>query len=129
MNEFKQSWICPVCDKEALFENLVIDGYFLNVIKTLGADIHEIQLHKDGSWSKMEEEKQKTQIQDDEGFIISDDDEDEDEINNNTKRNKKSSEKPKVKVQKKEDKVTSQTSSGQSSLGICYPTIDLTLDD
>jgi hypothetical protein len=78
MNECKQSWICPVCDKEALFDNLSIDGYFLNVIKCLSVHDNEIQLHKNGSWSKLEENV--VQTQSDEGFVISDEEED---ANNN----------------------------------------------
>ncbi|MEQ2303887.1 hypothetical protein AMECASPLE_021329 [Ameca splendens] len=27
MNEKKPSWICPVCDKNAAYENLIIDGW------------------------------------------------------------------------------------------------------
>ena len=80
MNECKQSWICPVCDKEALFENLSIDGYFLNVINSLGINDNEIQIHKDGSWSKLEENVEL--VQSDEGFVISDD-----EDTNNNKPN------------------------------------------
>lgn len=82
MNECKQSWICPVCDKEALFENLSIDGYFLNVIKSLSINDNEIQLHKDGSWSKLEENVE--HVQSDEGFVISDE-EDANNNNNNIK--------------------------------------------
>lgn len=26
MNEKKPTWICPVCDKKATYENLIIDG-------------------------------------------------------------------------------------------------------
>lgn len=46
---------CPVCDKAALYENLVIDGYFQEVIASpkLGSDDNEIQLHPDGSWSTL----------------------------------------------------------------------------
>ncbi|GAB0090377.1 E3 SUMO-protein ligase PIAS2 [Sergentomyia squamirostris] len=53
MNERKPTWNCPVCDKQAIYDNLVIDGYFQDVIasKTLGSDTNEIQLHEDGSWS------------------------------------------------------------------------------
>lgn len=54
MNEKKSTWKCPVCDKDALYENLTIDEYFLNVIQSsdLGSDENEIQLMKDGSWSR-----------------------------------------------------------------------------
>lgn len=44
-----------MCDKAALYENLVIDGYFQDVIASqkLGVDDNEIQLHPDGSWSTL----------------------------------------------------------------------------
>lgn len=44
-----------MCDKAALYENLVIDGYFQDVIASqkLGIDDNEIQLHPDGSWSTL----------------------------------------------------------------------------
>lgn len=53
MNEKKPTWMCPVCDQQARYENLVIDGYFQAVLKSanLTLDDSEIQLHKDGSWS------------------------------------------------------------------------------
>jgi hypothetical protein len=56
MNERKPTWNCPVCDKPALYENLVIDGYFQEVIgsQLLGLDDNEIQLHKDGEWSTLD---------------------------------------------------------------------------
>jgi E3 SUMO-protein ligase PIAS1/E3 SUMO-protein ligase PIAS2 len=55
MNERKPTWNCPVCDKPALYENLVIDGYFQDVVASnkLSSDDNEIQLHKDGSWSTL----------------------------------------------------------------------------
>lgn len=27
MNEKKPTWVCPVCDKPALYKDLMIDGY------------------------------------------------------------------------------------------------------
>lgn len=62
MNERKPTWNCPVCDKAAVFDNLVIDGYFQDVLASsiLPHDNNEIQLHNDGSWSpceKVEETK------------------------------------------------------------------------
>ena len=33
MNERKPKWICPVCNKPALVENLLIDGFFMELIK------------------------------------------------------------------------------------------------
>lgn len=53
MNERKPTWNCPVCDKTAVYETLVVDGYFQEVLVSadLSSDDSEIQLHKDGSWS------------------------------------------------------------------------------
>lgn len=61
MNERKPTWICPVCDKPALYDNLVIDGYFQDVLNSpqLGLDCNEIQLYKDGSWSAQVEKEKK----------------------------------------------------------------------
>ncbi|XP_034246203.1 E3 SUMO-protein ligase PIAS3 isoform X2 [Thrips palmi] len=55
MNERKPTWVCPVCDRECLYDNLVIDGYFQEVIQSgkLPGDSHEIQLHPDGSWTTL----------------------------------------------------------------------------
>ncbi|XP_066262214.1 E3 SUMO-protein ligase PIAS2 isoform X2 [Euwallacea similis] len=59
MNERKPTWNCPVCDKSALYDNLVIDGYFQDVLisTNLPSDCNEIQLLKDGSWSAQNEKK------------------------------------------------------------------------
>ncbi|KAL3285902.1 hypothetical protein HHI36_000421 [Cryptolaemus montrouzieri] len=64
MNERKPTWVCPVCDKPALYDNLVIDGYFQDVLtsKNLPPDINEIQLHKDGSWSCQTVEKKSQKV-------------------------------------------------------------------
>uniref|UniRef100_A0A182JXZ7 Protein inhibitor of activated STAT n=1 Tax=Anopheles christyi TaxID=43041 RepID=A0A182JXZ7_9DIPT len=53
MNERKPTWNCPVCDKPAIYNNLVIDGYFQEVLVStkLSSEDTEIQLHNDGSWS------------------------------------------------------------------------------
>lgn len=65
MNEKKATWKCPVCDQSALFDNLLIDGYFLDVINSpkLASDENEILLQKDGSWTlsaKKSEVKEET---------------------------------------------------------------------
>nr|XP_037873741.1 E3 SUMO-protein ligase PIAS3 isoform X4 [Bombyx mori] len=53
MNERKPTWLCPVCDRAAPYDSLVVDGYFQEVLTSprLAADCNEIQLHADGSWS------------------------------------------------------------------------------
>ena len=55
MNEKKPKWICPVCNKSALYDDLFIDGYFSDVInsKKLPRDEHEIVLHNDASWDPL----------------------------------------------------------------------------
>lgn len=66
MNERKPTWNCPVCDKPALYDHLVIDGYFQEVLLSnkLLPDVNEIQLLQDGSWenlvSKKERDKEKS---------------------------------------------------------------------
>ncbi|XP_021928824.1 E3 SUMO-protein ligase PIAS2 isoform X2 [Zootermopsis nevadensis] len=64
MNERKPTWMCPVCDKPALYDNLVIDGYFQQVLLSgkLSTDGNEIQLHQDGSWSSLIVKKEQTRV-------------------------------------------------------------------
>lgn len=61
MNERKPTWNCPVCDKSALYDNLVIDGYFQEVLNSnkLMPDVNEIQLLQDGSWENLVLKKEK----------------------------------------------------------------------
>lgn len=61
MNERKPTWSCPVCDKAALYDNLVIDGYFQEVLNSnkLLSDVNEIQLLQDGSWENLVPKKEK----------------------------------------------------------------------
>ena len=55
MNEKKPKWMCPVCNKAALYENLLIDGYFTDVLTSqrLPHDEHEIVLNSDASWDPL----------------------------------------------------------------------------
>ncbi|XP_065342228.1 E3 SUMO-protein ligase PIAS2 isoform X2 [Cloeon dipterum] len=65
MNERKPTWNCPVCDKPALFDTIVIDGYFQEVLLSprLPLDCNEIQLTSDGSWTIISAKKEKnTQV-------------------------------------------------------------------
>jgi hypothetical protein len=43
MNERKATWVCPVCDKDAHFDVLAIDGYFKEVTNAAASDISEIR--------------------------------------------------------------------------------------
>lgn len=51
MNEKKPTWICPVCSKPAQFQDLMIDGMFMNILRDAPPQSTEIQFHEDGSWS------------------------------------------------------------------------------
>nr|CAD7260344.1 unnamed protein product [Timema shepardi] len=64
MNERKPTWVCPVCDKPAPFDSLMIDGYFQDVLRSsrLAPDSTEIQLHQDGLWSTLTLKEDKTEI-------------------------------------------------------------------
>ncbi len=75
MNERKPKWLCPVCNKHAFFDNLLLDGFFKEVrasvrhvrvpscpvmscLQVLGnprlpSDDHEIVLHNNGSWDPL----------------------------------------------------------------------------
>ncbi|XP_070402374.1 E3 SUMO-protein ligase PIAS2 isoform X3 [Nothobranchius furzeri] len=56
MNEKKPSWICPVCDKKAAYENLIIDGLFLEILNDC-SDVDEIKFQEDGTWCPMRPKK------------------------------------------------------------------------
>ncbi|XP_043242999.1 E3 SUMO-protein ligase PIAS2-like isoform X4 [Amphibalanus amphitrite] len=56
MNERKPTWVCPVCDKPALYSSLVIDGYFAEVLKKTSGSCMEVTLHQDGSWREVSKE-------------------------------------------------------------------------
>jgi hypothetical protein len=34
MNERKPTWNCPVCDSKALYDSLLIDGYFSDILES-----------------------------------------------------------------------------------------------
>jgi len=66
MNEKKPKWVCPVCNKPALMENLLIDGFFLDLVRSprLPSDEHEIVLHNDGTWDPITAKKGETKSDD-----------------------------------------------------------------
>ena len=54
MNEKKPTWNCPVCDRKAPFEELVIDLLNQEIIKEIGgSDCEEVVFAADGSWKKV----------------------------------------------------------------------------
>lgn len=51
MNEKKSSWTCPICYKPAYFLDLMIDAFFLDILKNSDHTVTEVTLNLDGSWS------------------------------------------------------------------------------
>ncbi|XP_022105641.1 E3 SUMO-protein ligase PIAS2-like [Acanthaster planci] len=56
MNEKKPTWICPVCDRKAPFDSLIIDGLFMEILSHHTPSL-EIQFLEDGSWQPLSEKK------------------------------------------------------------------------
>jgi hypothetical protein len=54
MNEMKESWRCPICANKILLEDLLLDGYFLNVVSHSAVETKEVYLNEDGSWTQKE---------------------------------------------------------------------------
>ncbi|XP_065837110.1 E3 SUMO-protein ligase PIAS1-like isoform X2 [Oscarella lobularis] len=56
MNEKKSSWLCPVCDHCLPFDNLTVDGYFLEILASNPSGL-DIEFSQDGSWSVFKEKR------------------------------------------------------------------------
>ncbi|XP_060224922.1 E3 SUMO-protein ligase PIAS2-like [Meriones unguiculatus] len=61
MNEKKPTWICPVCDKKAAYESLVLDGLFMQILNDC-SDVDEIKFQEDGSWCPMRPMKEAVKV-------------------------------------------------------------------
>jgi hypothetical protein len=63
MNERKPTWNCPVCDSKALYDTLLIDGYFQDILdsRQLPADDNDVILERDGTWKPVPKEEEKSQ--------------------------------------------------------------------
>ncbi|XP_041756294.1 E3 SUMO-protein ligase PIAS2 isoform X2 [Coregonus clupeaformis] len=57
MNEKKPTWVCPVCDKKAAYESLIIDGLFMEILNDC-SDVDEIKFQEDGTWCPMRPKKE-----------------------------------------------------------------------
>lgn len=132
MNERKPTWNCPVCDRSALYENLVIDGYFQEVIASnkLSNDDNEIQLQKDGSWCTLANKNDSSYIEttiksSSKIEVISDD------IGNTLLFNSKTLFKVKIieLITDEIPKIVKSSSTGAQHGGKENDTVDLTLSD
>uniref|UniRef100_A0A3Q3VR24 Uncharacterized protein n=1 Tax=Mola mola TaxID=94237 RepID=A0A3Q3VR24_MOLML len=61
MNEKKPTWVCPVCDKKAPYEHLIIDGLFMEILNSC-SDCDEIQFKEDGNWAPMRSKKEVQEV-------------------------------------------------------------------
>ncbi|XP_036390906.1 E3 SUMO-protein ligase PIAS1-like isoform X1 [Megalops cyprinoides] len=61
MNEKKPTWVCPVCDKKAPYEHLIIDGLFMEILNSC-VDCDEIQFKEDGNWAPMRSKKEVQEV-------------------------------------------------------------------
>lgn len=61
MNEKKPTWMCPVCDRGAPYDRLIIDGLFMEILNSC-TDCDEIEFMEDGSWCPMRHRKEKREL-------------------------------------------------------------------
>uniref|UniRef100_A0AAY5ES15 Protein inhibitor of activated STAT, 2 n=1 Tax=Electrophorus electricus TaxID=8005 RepID=A0AAY5ES15_ELEEL len=61
MNEKKPTWICPVCDKKATYESLIIDGLFMEILNDC-TDVDEIKFLEDGTWCPIRPKKEALKV-------------------------------------------------------------------
>lgn len=61
MNEKKSTWVCPVCDKKAPYEHLIIDGLFMEILNSC-VDCDDIQFTEDGNWAPMRSKKEVQEV-------------------------------------------------------------------
>ncbi|XP_071969281.1 E3 SUMO-protein ligase PIAS4 isoform X2 [Engystomops pustulosus] len=59
MNEKKPTWTCPVCDKPAQYDQLIIDGLLSKILAEC-KDADEIEFLVDGSWRPIKAEKERS---------------------------------------------------------------------
>jgi E3 SUMO-protein ligase PIAS1 len=54
MNEKRPSWKCPQCNANAHFDNLIVDQYFMDLLKAVEQNVEEVELLRDGNWKILE---------------------------------------------------------------------------
>lgn len=45
------TWKCPICNKIISWESLAIDDYFVDVLNSADADVDQVNVNPDGSWT------------------------------------------------------------------------------
>ncbi|KAE9538038.1 hypothetical protein AGLY_006010 [Aphis glycines] len=61
MNEKKPTWRCPTCNKPCLYNDLLVENYFLDIVSspTLKDCTNEVEILPDGTWRMYEEIKKR----------------------------------------------------------------------
>ena len=52
-----EAWLCPVCNKTALYTDLFIDQFFIDIINKCPLNAKAIEYEMNGQWKVIEEEK------------------------------------------------------------------------
>ncbi|KXN90079.1 E3 SUMO-protein ligase pli1 [Leucoagaricus sp. SymC.cos] len=50
MMEQTTTWLCPVCEKQLDHRELIIDGYFDEILKTVPESVEDVVVEADGEW-------------------------------------------------------------------------------
>ncbi len=54
---FILAWLCPVCNKSALYTDLFIDQFFIDIIGKCSSNTKAIEYETNGQWKAIGEEK------------------------------------------------------------------------
>nr|ADE10062.1 MIZ [Tremella fuciformis] len=49
-NAVHPQWLCPLCSKALVFDDLIVDGYFLSILKAVPDTVEEVVVEPDGQW-------------------------------------------------------------------------------
>ncbi|KAK2731956.1 SUMO ligase siz1 [Myotisia sp. PD_48] len=52
LQEQAPTWSCPICNKTTTYEALQIDQYVDNILQSTPADVDQVSIEPDGSWSQ-----------------------------------------------------------------------------
>ncbi|KAI0048360.1 hypothetical protein FA95DRAFT_1558133 [Auriscalpium vulgare] len=50
INEQTTTWSCPICEKAINHEDLIVDGYFDEILKNTSDEVDDVMVEADGEW-------------------------------------------------------------------------------
>eukprot|EP00164_Ancoracysta_twista_P008116 GFYU01011646.1.p1 GENE.GFYU01011646.1~~GFYU01011646.1.p1 ORF type:complete len:678 (-),score=92.26 GFYU01011646.1:664-2697(-) len=62
MNRSRPKWKCPVCNKDATFDSLIVDGYVKQILADTAPSKGEIEVFPDGKWTAVGSQAQATTV-------------------------------------------------------------------